>query len=260
MTISDKARKILWGRSGNRCAFCKRELVVIATNQDEEAIVGDECHIISGKANGPRHDSTYSLEKLDRYENLILLCRVHHKMIDDQVNKYSTEVIKKIKKEHEFSIATKLDDKQNSSLQFRRVKKNIPEYLMRFTTGKQLTDLVSGSHAYYMNHDELKSVSEVELVGGFFQWIQDLIDIGDSFEAIDRVRTAYTMTQVLQELNDSGFWAFGGYELQYLEGGISNEPSAWNVIHLAVLRNDNPNIILLDKDGDEKVKPKEQTI
>ena len=58
MAITDKARKVLWGRSGNRCAICRQKLVVEQTDLDAESVVGDECHIISGLPNGPRHDSS----------------------------------------------------------------------------------------------------------------------------------------------------------------------------------------------------------
>ena len=54
MPITDKTRKILWGRSGNRCAICKNELVIDATGQDAESVVAEECHIISPRQNGPR--------------------------------------------------------------------------------------------------------------------------------------------------------------------------------------------------------------
>ncbi len=64
MNITDKDRKILWGRSGNRCAICKHELVIEATPNDAESVVGEECHIISGSPNGPRHDPTYLEEQL----------------------------------------------------------------------------------------------------------------------------------------------------------------------------------------------------
>jgi predicted restriction endonuclease len=84
MPISDKTRKILWGRSGNRCAFCRHELVIDATTADDESVIGEECHILSRKGQGPRYDSSYPSEQLDEAENLILLCRIHHKMVDDQ--------------------------------------------------------------------------------------------------------------------------------------------------------------------------------
>ena len=158
MTISDKTRKLLWGRSGNRCAFCKQELIVSATDKDSEAVVGDECHIISAQLNGPRYDPSYLKEKLDSYENLLLLCRVHHKMIDDQSTTFTVDILRQLKINHEIMISEKLSDqKKLKPVRLRRIKKNIPDYLVRLTTGKQLLDLISGSYAFSMDHDELTS-------------------------------------------------------------------------------------------------------
>jgi len=81
MAIFNKTRKILWGRAGNRCAICKHVLVVNSTPKNDESVIGEECHIVSGQTNGPRYDPTFTKEKLDSFENLMLLCRIHHKMI-----------------------------------------------------------------------------------------------------------------------------------------------------------------------------------
>ncbi|MDS3862427.1 HNH endonuclease signature motif containing protein [Thermosynechococcaceae cyanobacterium BACA0444] len=100
MGITDKTRKILWGHSGNRCAICKRELTMDASPGNDESIVGDECHIVARELGGSRNDSSFPANKLNSYENLILLCKIHHKMIDDQVNTYTVETLRKIKKQH----------------------------------------------------------------------------------------------------------------------------------------------------------------
>ncbi|MBY5958222.1 HNH endonuclease [Membranicola marinus] len=75
--ISSKTRKNLCAKSGNRCSICRTELFAKKFKSDEENI-GEECHIISSKQNGPRHHPN-----LDDYDNLILLCRNHHKEIDE---------------------------------------------------------------------------------------------------------------------------------------------------------------------------------
>lgn len=110
MAITDKTRKILWGRSGNRCAICQHELVINATSEESESIIGEECHIISAQPYGPRYDSSYPQKKLDTYENLILLCRIHHKIVDDQSEIYTAEKLRGIKKDHELRVTQKLDN------------------------------------------------------------------------------------------------------------------------------------------------------
>ena len=42
MGITDKTRKLIWGKSGNRCAMCRHELFVEATLEDDESIIGDK--------------------------------------------------------------------------------------------------------------------------------------------------------------------------------------------------------------------------
>jgi hypothetical protein len=108
MPISEKTRKILWGRSGNKCAKCRRELIISRTAADDESVVGDECHIVSGKNQGPRYDPTFPVEQLDEPENLILLCRVHHKMVDDQYDTYTVQVLRRLKENHERWVSSTL--------------------------------------------------------------------------------------------------------------------------------------------------------
>lgn len=102
MAISLKTAKQIWGGAASRCSFptCKDELIVEATTADEEAIVGDICHIVALSPEGPRGESELTLEERDKPENLILLCKVHHKTIDDQPNHYTVEVVQSIKSDH----------------------------------------------------------------------------------------------------------------------------------------------------------------
>lgn len=251
MSISDKTRKVLWGRSGNRCAICKHELIVDATKQDDESVVGDECHIVSSQENGPRHDSNFPHERFDSYENLILLCRIHHKMIDDQEATYTTAILQQMKSNHELWVTEKLTDKGQTfnSIKFRRVKQNIPEYLSRLTTGKEVLNLIMGGYAFSIDHDELRTQEEVDLVGGFFNTIRDWGDLGEDLEPSDRVSTAFNLTQTIHMLEEAGFFVFGGREVQLMEGGVQTEASNWPISIFKVLRKDNEEIIHVKLDS-----------
>ncbi len=70
------------------------------TETDDPAIIGDEAHIIAKEPTGPRGDSDLSSDDRDKYDNLILLCKNHHKLIDDQPHTYTTEKIKEMKRKH----------------------------------------------------------------------------------------------------------------------------------------------------------------
>ena len=173
MPISEKTRKILWGRSGNRCALCRQPLVVDHTDIDDEAVVGDECHIISARSKGPRHDPAFPTEEIDAPGNLILLCRVHHKMVDDQHATYTVEVLSKLKDNHEAWVRSCLAEETTPPVRFRRIKENVPSHLFRLTRGTDVTAITGGASAYSFSHDEPKSESEAELIASFLQNAQD---------------------------------------------------------------------------------------
>ncbi len=101
MAISDRTRKMLWARSGNLCAFCRRLLIKERTPHDAESVVGDECHIIGEKPTAARGAIGVGKNDLDGYVNLLLLCKVHHKLVDDQPDTYPVERLHKLKSVHE---------------------------------------------------------------------------------------------------------------------------------------------------------------
>lgn len=107
---SQKTIKRLFSVSGNRCAFprCTTELVQDVT------IIGEICHIRSPKPTGPRHDPNLSPEECHAFENLILMCANHHKVIDDDEDVYTVEGLEKMKTGHESS-ARPLPDAQISN-------------------------------------------------------------------------------------------------------------------------------------------------
>ncbi len=112
MTISLKTNKILWARSAGRCAICKIELVIKAGPNDDPALVGDICHIIARSEEGPRGRSPLNSQERDRYENLILLCKNDHKMIDDQPSIYPIEDLLDLKDQHEKWVEKELSNSE----------------------------------------------------------------------------------------------------------------------------------------------------
>jgi len=101
MNILDRDRKILWAKSGNRCAICRCSLIANANEFDKESVVGDECHINGQKKGAARFFENENTLIINSYENLILLCKRHHKLIDDQENTFTTDYLHEIKSAHE---------------------------------------------------------------------------------------------------------------------------------------------------------------
>ena len=246
MPITDKNRKILWARSGSRCAFCRQRFVVERTDKDSESVVAAECHIVSSAPTGPRHDPAFPTDAFDALDNLILLCATHHKMIDDQYETYFAPVVRSIKQNHERWVETKLrDEPVLPPVRIRRIRENIPTQLARIRSGKDLMAMASGSSAHCYDHDHDLSEDEVELVGGFLQEITDWVDISSDLEPIDRVRTAKRVQDLIHELETRGFFVFAATEAQRLEGGVG-APTRFPVLHLSVIRASNPNIQYVD--------------
>jgi len=243
MAITDKTRKVLWGRSGNRCAICRQKLVVDQTDLDAESVVGDECHIISGLPNGPRHDSSIPPDQINEILNLLLLCRVHHKMVDDQCETYTTELLRNIKSNHEKWVETKLRDiEEIRPIKIKRFKNEILKQLPSIKSGKDLFNLASNCHGSYQNYSDDLSEDEVETVGGFLQNLQDWIDIAGEMEPIEKVRATKAIDDEIKELNKNGFLVFAAVENQRLEGGVGS-PSSFKVLHVSIIRNTDPSIV-----------------
>jgi hypothetical protein len=98
-----KDTKMLWGRSGNRCAICKCELIadpLIAA--DDPSIVGDMAHIVAREPGFTRGDyDGMSDEQRQAYANHILVCKIDHKKIDDQARYFTVDKLHEIKTAHE---------------------------------------------------------------------------------------------------------------------------------------------------------------
>jgi hypothetical protein len=88
MSITTPTVKVLWTRAHDCCAFptCPQLLtedsVDATTGEGFVTVVGEQAHIRSKTADGPRYDPDFDPSKLDSYENLILLCPTHHTMVD----------------------------------------------------------------------------------------------------------------------------------------------------------------------------------
>jgi len=242
MSISSKIRKLLWGRSGNCCAICKKELILNHTAKDDESIVGDECHIISKVSNGPRYDSNFSKNKIDHYDNLILLCKVHHKIVDDQENTFTPNKLYEIKKKHIEWVNRNLNSSlKTNKLAIKRIKNNIPQFLVKFNTGRELLKILIGACAFDFDHDELKTEEEVNIISSFLQNTQEIGDFGLDLDSSDKVKISYDLSKDIQELDNYGFWIFGGREIRKLEK--DKEASDWTIAIIRIFRKTNPEII-----------------
>ncbi len=104
--------KLLYGLAAARCSFpdCKHDLTLADIPSDKKKQIGKIAHIVAHSKNGPRADNTYPLEKLDTYDNWILVCGTHHDTIDVASKKYSVENLRRMKKDHEAWVRESLEE------------------------------------------------------------------------------------------------------------------------------------------------------
>jgi hypothetical protein len=101
--ISDWDKKNIGWKCGNLCAIpeCRKQLFIDRTGNDQESIIGEIAHIKGENPTSARYDSNMTPAERNSHQNLIILCRDHHKMIDDQPNTYTVERLLEIKTQHE---------------------------------------------------------------------------------------------------------------------------------------------------------------
>jgi hypothetical protein len=94
-----KTIKRLFAVSGNCCYFpnCNTPLV----DEERGIITGEICHIKGKKPLSPRYDSNQSDEERHGFDNLLLMCPIHHTVIDDDTASYSHSRLIEIKSGHE---------------------------------------------------------------------------------------------------------------------------------------------------------------
>jgi hypothetical protein len=242
MSITDKTRKVLWGRSGNLCAFCKAHLVVDASAVDSESVVGDECHIISGAPNGPRHDLNFPLDEIDGLANLILLCRVHHKLVDDQPETFTASTLRQLRTNHEKWVRERLaQPNQPEPVRIVRSAAEIPTHLVQVTSAKALLDIASNCHGRYDDYPDDLAEADLDCVGGFLQNLTDWIDLGIN-EPHERISAQRSLAESMSELEQAGLRVYAARERQQLRGGVL-APSAFYALHLRIVRRDDPSQI-----------------
>lgn len=152
MAVSAKTKIKVWGQAAGRCAHCKEQLIYSEDLGIHESLVGEVCHIFAQSAKGPRANNDMSIEELDSSENLILLCKKHHKYVDDHTNLYPPEDLIKMKTEHVLWISKQLEISKSWNFNLSTIQYlNIPRLtILNAMSGKVITydiDTSKGLHS-----------------------------------------------------------------------------------------------------------------
>jgi len=237
MPISDKTRKTLWARSGNRCAICRVELVSQRNKYDKDLNLGDECHIISKSPAGPRHIPDYQYD-YDDYDNLILLCKNHHRQIDELWETFTSEILRMTKLNHEKWIKDTLENDRN-----KQSNGDQSRFIPHIITGKEIVEIIKNVSAFNFDHCEFEDEYEAELISGFFQNIQDWGEVIGDFEIARQIKLGFELNEDIRNIESNGFQLFGNRRKVRIVGAKKEDYGLWDVANLIILRKDDPRII-----------------
>jgi hypothetical protein len=117
--LTPTTRYVLWARAAGRCEYqgCNKSLSGDLISGAEDKNFGFVAHIVADDPHGPRGDPVRSALLSNDVANLMLLCYVHHKLIDvDQVDQHPEERLQAMKAAHErrIEIVASIDESRAS--------------------------------------------------------------------------------------------------------------------------------------------------
>jgi hypothetical protein len=232
MPISDRTRKILWVKAGGRCSICQEQVVTDDTETDDPSVFGEEAHIVGQSPNGPRAGNVADVHA---YANLILLCRKHHKQVDDQVGYYTVERLREIKRQHEEWVASLGETTDPGPVRLipdpTRPSKKM---LTLVTNGTELWRFVRGSHSFFPKSSYGLSDENEELLAAFFDNLRDWMDAGDLDSYRDELHARRALDENIEELTKAGFVVGARERFLLLTGGVNSAPSPWRAFDIEV--------------------------
>lgn len=194
---------------------------------------------MSEKPNGPRF-RPMSPDEVDTYANLLLLCPIHHKIVDEQVTHYTEQHLHDLKREHEQWVKDKISP-TTPAIKIHDPEVGKPVMLQRIDTGKELMDIVAHTLAAHHDHPEPQSSEEAELIGEFFQNVSDCIDMWNDLEPSGRIRAAFSISEDIVRLRDAGLVVYASMRNQVIKGG-TQAPAPWPVAYIIIRRSDDESI------------------
>ncbi len=95
----------LWVAAGGRCEYCNEYLLADGFT-GSELNLAEQAHIVgaSDTPGSPRGAADIPLAARAKPENLMLLCRAHHRVIDRLIAEHTVEGLLRMKREHEARI------------------------------------------------------------------------------------------------------------------------------------------------------------
>jgi hypothetical protein len=246
MAITERTRKILWVKAGGRCSICRVQLVTEGTIGDDPSVFGEEAHQIARAPAGPRAGEHADPNS---YDNLILLCRKHHKQVDDQVNYYTVERLKEIKRNHEEWVASLGEPTDPGPVRLiPDPSYPVPKALQVITTGDTLWSMIDGARSFHPGWPGNINAEHQDLIDAFFDEVDGWMTVAGDLDSFGAKRQASrALGEHIKALAEAGFLVGGRVRHLLLTGGIDEEPWPWRSVDIQV--HSAPDIQFSDVDG-----------
>lgn len=98
MEPSLRTVKRLFALSNNRCAYPNCSFPIV---EESGTVLGIICHIKARNKNGPRYDALQTDKERHGFDNLMLMCGGHSKLIDSDPDRFTVEMLIEMKAVHE---------------------------------------------------------------------------------------------------------------------------------------------------------------
>lgn len=204
-----------------------------AREADPQSVIGDECHIVGPRPGSPRYDAAFPEEQHDSYDNLIVLCKVHHKMVDDQPVEFGADALRTLKTRHEQRVKKALHSRSSTTSSGATQSR-----LNVIRSGRELLQVLIGSYAYDFDHDEPRSQDETDLIASTLQALHDWGEVGDDLEPGQRVQVGYELTAEIKTLHESRLVILGAQLRRPMR--VGPETQVWPVAMIRIFHVDNP--------------------
>ncbi len=203
-------------------------LVTEGTETDDPSVFGEEAHIVSAAPGGPRHGP---LPNHDVYDNLILLCSKHHKQVDDQVGRYTVDLLKQIKRDHKEWVRGHGEPGPVGLVP--DPKYPIPKALKLCITGTQLWNNMEGVRAFYPSWPDGLSEEQHDLIALFLDDLRDWMDVTSFEDSYNAGRDAAKhLGKHVMALAEQGLLIGVMQRHMLLTGGIKAAPWPWRVLDI----------------------------
>lgn len=192
MAISARDRKRLWGKSGNRCAKCRRLLTHPGQGPAREAVLGEEAHIVGERPGAARYRLLPDGER-DAYENRVLLCPTDHTLVDEQPELWTVEALNALKVAHEETMTARTSDTRGDGMRF-----DMPGAveLGPVIGGRALLDIVGPAFAYVFDDDPMETEAEREAAKELLGNAHDFGEIYSMLGQGERMQAAEDLSEV----------------------------------------------------------------